>query len=52
MATFHNMGVQQQVKIWKLENYSPSLYSWNIAECDLKNDIININLGVLYSYFV
>ena len=31
-----DVGPQELVKIWKLSDYVPSLYNWNIADCDIK----------------
>ena len=50
------LGARQQVKIWRLDNV-PSLYSWNIAESDVKPQPTNqatvqiyLEIGVLLFY--
>ena len=31
----NGVGARQQVKIWSLDDYAPSLYSWKIVECEV-----------------
>ena len=47
------MDARQQVKIWTLDDYVPSLYSLNITECDDKprQTKIKPNLPTLVGVF-
>ena len=38
----HGENAEKQVQIWKLDDYVPSLYSLNIAECAIYPQLINL----------
>ena len=46
----HGVGTQQPIKIWSLEYYVLWLYSWNIAECEGKQQPTNKTIFIIIQF--